>query len=175
MCFASPSYLRHKGESLGRVFSTGGRSMKRKVLGWYFVSCGWLLFIAALACPALDVTGGLDYFFTERKIGVTCLRDTFVPFNWIFAPPLFFYMIANLLMFASLGVVAVDCRPIRRNLGYMLLMCYPMTLTAPWCASDVTKALLGCWLWMLSFPAAGLGMVFISGDERHERNRHIEQ
>ena len=138
--------------------------MKREVAGWCLLVCGWSSFLFALGCPALVVNKTvLDYGGgSESMIGLACLCNTFIPLNWLFAPSLFFYMVSNLLMFAS-PVIVVARGPIRKSLGCVLLLCFPVTLSAPWCASEVTAVLAGCFLWMSSFLTVGLGLVLVSG------------
>jgi hypothetical protein len=136
--------------------------MHRAFVGWALILCGWSCYLIALACPAVDLAAmELDGFGSETKLGTTCWCDTFNPGLWLFAPLLFFYAVANMLMITSLFLIAAS--PVSRRKGsWFILFSFGFTLTAPWCAGEAKGILVGCVFWILSFLWVGLGFFLLS-------------
>ncbi len=141
--------------------------MDRANLGRFLIVCGWGFYLVALFCPAIKYeAAGLDNYggCKETKLGLRCFLDTFEVGNWLFAPPLFFFAGANVLMIGSLFSFFTP-RKLYGVWGTALLACFVVSLLAPWCAHEVKGVRIGCFLWMLSFLNAGVGSLLAFRDE----------
>jgi hypothetical protein len=63
-------------------------------------------------------------------------------------------LMSPLLLWARVGI--------QKPFGVYLLMSFFVTLTAPYCYAGIRSALVGCFAWMGSFAASGLGFVLFS-------------
>jgi hypothetical protein len=107
--------------------------MTERVAGWFVLISGWVAYVVALTCPAIEFSApGLDMGpWHETKFGVICLADTMNPFNWIFAPPLPVYLVGNLVMLAC--PLIVGCWPPARAAWGVLLLVAFLYVSAPRC------------------------------------------
>lgn len=131
-------------------------------IGWGLIICGWCAYIIALASPAVEFGEIiLDYNSWETKSGLQCFLDTLLPLNWIWAPLLFVYLLANLSILASPIVLAFSSRTCRA-FGSVLLVFLLVTVTAPWCHPGIKGIYFGCIFWISSFFLTGMGFLFVS-------------
>lgn len=139
--------------------------INRAVPGWTFILSGWLFYLTALVCPAIEFgTLGLDGGYgRETKSGARCFADTFDPRNWLFAPLLVGYACANVLMIGSV-LVFLSPAILRLILGGFFLFGFCLTLTTPLC-SYVHGISLGCILWIFSYLAVGIGCLLLPGSK----------
>jgi hypothetical protein len=134
--------------------------------GWLLVLCGWECYLLALVCPAIHFGSvGIDGYTENVRIGARCLLDTFDPMNCLFAPMLLVYAIANVAMAGSV-LLAAGSADTRCVGGTLMLFWFCVTLTAPWCASEVQGVLPGCVLWQLSFLLVGIGLIRLADSDR---------
>jgi hypothetical protein len=129
----------------------------RAPFGWVLIVCGWLCYLASLGCPAAH--SGWDVLGPSmgNLNGFGCLLMTLAPPNWLAAPLLFFYGLANLLMIGS--AFMVRSTPDTRCLtGVFMFLSFLISLSAPWCDREI-KVFAGCVLWQASFLAVGLGFM----------------
>ena len=127
------------------------------------IGCGYGMYIAALLSPAIEVSETIGALgdWQETFVGYQCLATTLNPLNWIFAPLLPFYLLANLLILGSL--FSLKTRPSARSvLGNSLLTCAVVCLTSPWCYGGIQRVDVGCYLWIASFVVMGVGFIFSS-------------
>ena len=137
-----------------------------RVIAILFILCGWVMYGVALFSPAIAFDSvGPEGGWHETKTGLRCLRDTADVTYWMFSPLFPLYLAANGLMLSSPLLVAAPPMA-QRAWGLMLVIAYPITLTAPSCALEVSAALIGCHLWMHSFLVTGVGFLVATRGEK---------
>jgi hypothetical protein len=133
--------------------------MTRRTIAWGMVVVGWACHTLALVTPAIDcvdVGGG-------PKSGAWCWFETFTG-DWLFAPILPIYALANIVFLASLPTAAgsADSRCIG---GSFILFWFLLALAAPWCIPRVTGVYIGCVLWQVSYLLVGVGLIRLADAE----------
>jgi hypothetical protein len=134
--------------------------MTASAYGLGLILCGWCAYLFALASPAIEI-GELviaDGYWGETMSGYRCFTFTLDPANWLFAPLLLLYLCANVLMLMSPLMLWARVG-IQKLFGVCLLISFFVALTAPYCYAGIRSSLVGCFAWMASFAATGLGFV----------------
>ena len=130
------------------------------------IVCGWLCYLIALACPAVDYFQlGIDSYRQETKTGAYCFCATFDIMNWLLFPIFALYGLANLFMVLSV-FLARSSPDARLIAAAFFLAFFLVALAAPWSAREVHGVLVGCVLWQLSFLAVGLGLIWLANTDK---------
>lgn len=137
-----------------------------RICAWGIVFGGWLCFVAALLCPAIDYRPEITLDLgsvSQMKRGWECWIEALNPVGWIVAPLTLIYVIANCAMLLSF--VAVLPSPSSRPVFATILMPIALVnLTAPF-LPGVDRIHIGCILWIVSFFSVAIGCLILAENE----------